>query len=212
MRITHGIACALTAAFATAGAQATFIHFDLNAITVDAGENFDGATHTGTLVLGVGDDSVLSAIEVDSVSQPLSGDMATLVGEIVLVNGQVAGGFISFTADDGAEYIASINGGAGQVNTQAGLGFRIDGLTNSGLLDNLVGGTDFAGANLTSNNKPFDPTNLAGSFLLHGFGPDANGFDGLVDLDLFIQIPVPAPGSAALAFTAAGIAGVRRRR
>ncbi len=213
MRATHGIACALTAALATAGAaHATFIHFDLNSIMVDAGENFDGTTHTGTLDLSMTVNSVLEAIEVDNVSQSLSGDVATLDGEIVLVNGQVAGGFISFTADNGEEYLATISGNAGQVNTQAGLGYRIDGLTHSGLLDDLIGGFSFAGANLSTNIKTFDPINLDGSFLLHSYGPDANGLDGLVDIDIYTQIAVPAPGPAALGFAAAGIAGVRRRR
>ena len=213
MRATYGIACALTAALATAGAaQATFVHFDLNSIMVDAGENFDGTTHTGTLNLSMSADSILNAIEVDNVSQALSGDVATLDGEIVLVNGQVAGGFISFTADNGEEYLATISGNAGRVNTQAGLGYRIDGLTNSGLLDGLIDGSSFAGANLSADLKEFDPVNLDGSFLLHGFGPDANGFDGLVDLDVYFEMAVPAPGPAALGFAAAGIAGVRRRR
>jgi len=213
MRATYGLACALTTAIAAASAQATFIHFDLNAITVSAGEAFDGETHSGTLVLGASAVSSLNAIELDGVSTALSDGLGSMSGEIVLLNGAVLGGYIAFTADDGAEYIATIASGAGAVDTQAGRGFRVDGLTETGVLDNLsLNGTSFAGVDISKMLPMGDPVILDGSFLLHGYGPDAGGFDGFVDLDVYADAPVPSPGPAALALTAACLGGTRRRR
>ncbi len=213
MRATYGLACALTAGITAASAQATFIHFDLNAITVSAGEAFNGESHSGTLVLGASAVTSLNAIELDGVSTALSEGLSAMSGEIVLLNGQVLGGFIAFTADDGAEYIATIGGGAGAVDTQAGRGFRVDGLTNNGLLDNLsANGTSFAGVDIAKMLPMGDPVILEGSFLLHGYGPNGSGFDGFVDLDVYADAPVPAPGPMALALSAACLGGARRRR
>lgn len=212
MRATYGLACALVAGLAAASAQATFIHFDINTISVDAGEAFDGESHSGTLDLSASANSSLNAIELDGVNHTLSAGLNSLDGEIVLLNGQVIGGFIAFTAGDGAEYIATIGGGAGAVDAQAGRGFRIDGLTQDGLLDNLSGGTSFAGVDVTKMIPLDDPIQLTGSFLLHGFGPDAGGFDGFVDIDVYADAPVPAPGAATLGLCAAVLGGSRRRR
>lgn len=212
MRATYGLACALVAGLSAASAQATFIHFDINAISVDAGEAFDGESHSGTLDLSASADSSLNAIELDGVGHALGAGLNALDGEIVLLNGQVIGGYIAFTAGDGAEYLATIGSGAGAVDTQAGRGFRVDGLTHDGLLDNLVGGTSFAGVNVGKMVPLGEPILLDGSFLLHGYGPNGDGLDGFVDLDVYADAPVPAPGPAALGVCAVALGGTRRRR
>ncbi len=211
MRATYGLACALTAGLAAGSAQATFIHFDINTISVFAGESFDGETHSGTLELSANAESSLSAIELDGSNQALTADLGTLDGEIVILNGSVVGGFISFTASDGSEYLATIGSEAGAVNAQAGRGFRVDGLTYDGAFDELVGGTSFAGVDVMSKLGDADPNLFLGSFLLHGYGPDESGFDGMVDLDVYADVVIPAPGPAALAVCGV-LAGVRRRR
>jgi len=213
MRRTQGIACALTAVLTAASAQATFVHFDFNAISVSAGEAFGGTDHTGSLELSSSAGSALSAIEIDGESQAVTGDLGSLTGEIVLSGGAVAGGWIRFQDETGAEYYALIGDTAGSVNTQAGNGFRIDGLTSDGAFMDLDAGNQFAGVDLFAGEQFFgEPLMLDGSFLLHGFGPGESGFDGLVDLDVYASIDVPSPGPAALAMAAFGISGTRRRR
>lgn len=133
MRATYGCVCALSAGLFAASAQATFVHFDINAISVDAGEAFNGESHSGTLELSLGANSSLNAIEVDGANTAVSEALGSLDGEVILLNGQVIGGFIAFTAQDGSEYIATIGSGAGAVDQQAGRGFRVDGLTHDGV-------------------------------------------------------------------------------
>ena len=213
MRASHSIACAVAAATLAGSAHATFIHFDINAITVSAGDDFSGLNHTGTLVLASSADSDLTAIELDSVSQSMAGSLGMLEGEIELSSGTVAGGWLRFSDQNGAEYFAVIEATAGSINTQAGLGFRIDGLTDSGVFSDLMNGESFAGVDLFPPSKMLaEEILLDGSFLLHGFGPGQDGFDGTVDIDIYADVPVPAPGPSALVLTAAGLAGSRRRR
>jgi len=211
MRATYGCVCALTAGVLAGSAQATFIHFDINAISVDAGEAFNGESHTGTLDLSMGANSSLNAIDLDGQNTAVSESLGSLDGEVILLNGQVVGGFIAFTAQDGSEYIATIGSGVGAVAHQAGRGFRVDGLTHDGVMDDLVDGTMFAGVDI-SKMIPFEPIMLDGSFLLHGFGPNAFGLDPTVDIDIYADAPVPSPGPAALALGAGILGGSRRRR
>jgi len=207
---THGMACAVATLGLAASAQGTFVHFDLNSISVFAGESFDGVTHTGSLELASDANSSLNAIEIESESQAMSGGLDMLEGRIDLVGGEVVGGFIRFADTAGAAYLASIGDGAGRLNTQAGVGYRVDGLTHDGAFLDLGAGASFAGVSLVDGGAPAQLIRLDGSFLLHGFGPDAFGADNDVNIDLYAQ--VPAPGPATLALGAAGLTFSRRRR
>ena len=86
----------------------------------------------------------------------------------------------------GSTFNAKIQNGFGQVNTQAGQGFRID-----GLLTGATFSTDpFAGVSIT---PWFSAQPLDGAFLNFSFNPNANGFDMDTDIDIYL-IPAPHAG------------------
>jgi len=211
MRGMHGLACALVAAMGATATNGSFLHFDLNGVEARADAAFDGVTHSGTVALFMAPATHLSAMERDSVSLATSGSLAWLSGEIRLESGVVTGGFIEFAMDLGEVYAATIVGHSGRVNPQAGAGFRIDGLTEQGGFAGLVGGELFGGAAVMDPSKTGSSLPMSGSFLLHGYGPDIHGRDGLVDLDVYAQAIVPAPGAGAIALVGLGLATRRRR-
>ena len=194
-----------------AGANAAVMQLDINGIQIRTGGAFDGTTHTGTLTITKAATGTLLDILVDGASQggAVLGDFS---GEIELSNGNVVGGFLNIIDGDGDRYDAAI-GEAGRVNTQAGRGFRIDGLTFAGVFSSPVGDDasffNFGGVDVGAifGANAFNET-LEGSFLVTSFSPDANGIDTRADIDVFI---VPTPGTAALAGLA-GIAVLRRKR
>ncbi|MGP1309401.1 MAG: hypothetical protein ACTS27_04310 [Phycisphaerales bacterium] len=196
-------------AIVAGSASAAYMQLDINGIQVDAGGAFGGTSHTGTLVFTKATSGTFIDILVDG--QSTGGATLTQVtGTIELVNGAVVGGSMTILDGDGDGYFAQIGQG-GQVNVQAGRGFRIDGLTFSGVFDPgfVQSGLQYGNVDVGDVFGPaaFDET-LEGSFLVTSFSPDENGFDGRSDLDVFI---VPTPGTAALAGLA-GIAVLRRKR
>lgn len=196
-------------ALAAGATQAAVMQLDINGIEVSAAGGFDGVTHTGTLTITMATEGTILDVLIDGQSEGDAG-LSNVMGEIELVNGQVMGGFLNVFDGQGDLYAAAI-GQAGRVNTQAGQGFRIDGLTFAGVFDAARGdeGLTFAGVNVFDIFGPnaFNES-LEGSFLLFAFSPDDNGFDGRADIDIFI---VPTPGTVALAGLA-GIAVLRRKR
>lgn len=166
---------------------------------------FGGTTHTGRLVLSHDGNSVLAGVSINGQMQPLSSTLASFAGTILLNAGVVSGGSFTATNADGTSYSASIVSGVGRVRTQAGQGFRIDGLTFQGLFS----GPLFAGVNV---GPFFSVQPLFGSFLHFAFNPNATtGLDSDADIDIFASIPLPT--SAPLAGAGLlGLAGVRRRR
>jgi len=188
-------------------AAMTTLHLDLNSITVTAGGGFDGETHTGQLSIGMDGDSDVFRIEIDGVDQAMSAALSGLDGSIWLENGQVVGGSFLVTMSDGASYETVVGSGAGDVGSQHGQGFMVDGLTGFGGFEELVAGKDFAGVDVSPWLEPRG--GLDGSFLLFGFGPDAQGFDDDANLELYLTA-VPAPGSVALG--SMGIAFANRRK
>ncbi len=187
---------------------AMMFQLDINSITVEAGEGFDGETHTGTLTLSGDEDSVLQAILIDAFSQDMDASFADLTGEIRLENGDVVGGLIEVTLTDGTGYAALVGGGVGDVDTHSGQGFQVDGLTELGAFDELENGNEFGGVNVT----PWMDARggIIGSFLLFSYEPDGSGIDTDVDLELYLR-SVPAPGSVALGALAVGFASRRKR-
>ena len=182
-------------------AQGQMLQIDLNSLTADAGGSFGGTSHTGTLAFFADANSALVGILIDGVAQTVTGDLGALQGTIELVNGVVVGGGFVIDATDGTQYLASIVGGSGRVNTQAGQGYRIDGLTFAGAFN----GPSFAGVDVSA----WSGNQLDGSFLLHGYGPDGNGLDSTVELDSWVVVPTPA---SATLLALGGFLAARRRR
>lgn len=165
---------------------------------------FGGTTHTGRLSMSHDANSVLAGVLLNGVNQPLFSTLASFSGEILLTGGFVTGGSFSVANVDGTSYTASIVSGIGRVRTQAGQGFRIDGLTFQGLFSGAL----FAGVDVSPF---FSVQPLFGSFLHFAFSPNAAGRDADADIDIFATIPLPGPAALAGAGLL-GLAGVRRRR
>jgi hypothetical protein len=206
---THTCFVSAFAILAAAGtARAGVLQFDLNSLASQArgpgGANapFGGVNHTGSVHLSATSNSTLAEILIDGAAQNIApGQLQSFSGIINLVNGGVVGGNLSFTLTGGEVFSALIQNGVGQVNTQAGQGFRID-----GLLRNITLSSDpFGGVGVTPF---FDAQPLEGAFLNFSFAPDANGFDGVTSLDIFV---VPSPAAGAMLVLGGAFASRRRR-
>lgn len=204
--VAPAAALAMLAGASTASATQV-LQIDVNALTATAGAGF-GTGYTGNVVLSTNANSELAGILIEGVNQGISGTLDNFAGTINLVGGAVTGGSFSIDVLEADNvtvntYSASIESGAGQVNTQAGQGFSIDGLTFAGAFTSAT----YAGVDVT---KWFDAQPLRGSFLQFAFNPDANGVDSGSDIDVFVTVPLPAGGALAFAGMA-GLVGVRRR-
>lgn len=204
------VVLAAGAAFAVAAAASadSVLQIDVNGLTATAGAGF-GTGYTGTLTLSHDADATFNALKIDGVDQPVGAQwsLASFAGSITLSGGVVTGGSFQVDVTDTVvvdTYSASIASGSGMVNTQAGQGFTIDGLTFNG----LFGASTFAGIDVSPWHSA-QP--IGGSFLNFAFMPDAQGVDEDADIDIFAV--VPAPGGAGLGLAGlAGLAGLRRRR
>lgn len=189
-----------------ASAGITVFQADVNTLSASAGGPFGGTSHSGAVTFTNNASSVLAGLTIAGVPQAFTGVLQSMAGQIQLLNGQVQGGFFDLFLTDGSSMHSTIDPlGGGQVNPQAGQGFRIDGLSSTVTFSNLVGGTLFGGVNVTQ----FGPGPWVGSFLAFAFSPNGSGVDNNTDVDLYAL--VPAPGSAAL-MGLAGLAMSRRRR
>lgn len=168
-----------------------------------------GTNFTGSLAMTDDATSVLAGILIDGSDANPVGSLADFSGQIDFVNGAVSGGFLQVDVleSDGVtmnSYTAQIFDGAGQITTQAGQGFKIDGLTFMGAFSSDT----FAGVDVSlwDESEP-----LTGSFLQFKFNPDANGVDMDSDIDIFVVVPLPtAPALAGIGLV--GMLGVTRRR
>lgn len=207
---THSRVVPAFALLAASGlGQAGVLQFDLNSLASQAqgpgGGNapFNGVNHTGAVVLSSTSNSTLAEVLIDGAAQNIApGQLQSFSGTINLVNGMVMGGGMSFTLTGGEVFSAQIQSGVGQVNTQAGQGFRIDGLLNNVTLS----ADPFAGVSITPF---FNAQPLEGAFLNFAFNPNAGGFDNVTSLDIFV---VPSPAAAGLLALGGAFASRRRRR
>ncbi|MGP1311069.1 MAG: hypothetical protein ACTS27_12810, partial [Phycisphaerales bacterium] len=159
-------------------------------------------THTGSIMLSGGINSALEEILINGAPQGIaSGQFSSFSGTINLVNGGVTGGSLSLTLQNADTFTASIVGGVGQVNTQAGQGFSIDGL----LTNALFSSASFAGVDITDW---FSEQPINGSFLNFAFNPNASGADTDTDIDIFVVVPSPVAGGMA----GVGLLGLAARR
>jgi len=202
-------AAATFAAGATAATAGTLLQLDINTIqaqsldTLGGAGAFGGVSHTGAIRLTAGPASTLTDVLLNGASQNVApNQLTTFVAMINLVNGQVSGGQFDISLVGGETFSASVVNGVGQVNTQAGEGFRIDGLLTTAVFsDPIFGGVDIS--------PWFSGQPLDGAFINFAFNPNASGFDGNTNVDIFL---VPgAPAASTLALGLAGFAGRRRR-
>lgn len=205
--VAPAAALALFAGASVASATSV-LQIDVNSLTATAVAGSFGTGYTGSVQLTTNANSELAGILIGGASQSISGTLADFTGKIDIVAGAVAGG--SFTVQvlesDAVTlntYTATIKSGIGQVNTQAGQGFSIDGLTFDGAFSSSV----FAGVDVS---RWFDEQPLTGSFIQFAFNPNAQGRDNDSDIDIFVTVPLPAGGAMAFAGLA-GLMGVRRR-
>ena len=204
-----GVVAAAACAFAASAQANSLLQIDLNSLTATASSAGFSTSFTGTISLSHDGDSTLNGIKINGVDQTIGAGfvLSSLTGSITTVGGTVTGGSFSVSVFDGFTtdtYSASITSGSGSINTQAGQGFTIDGLTFSGLFSS----TSFAGVDVTlwDSNEP-----LSGSFLNFAFDPGTGTTDSDADLDVFVVVPLPASGGLCLAGLL-GLAGARRRR
>ncbi len=203
------ILAALVAAAGSGVASANVLQLDLNALQAQAvdgagGNSFGGVNHTGSVMLTSGSLSHIADILLNGTAQNIAaGQLMSFSGQIDLVNGGVTGGNFALTLTDNSTFTANIVGGQGQVNTQAGQGFSIDGLITSALFSS----NPFAGVDIT---PWFAAQPLSGSFIEFAFNPNASGFDGDTNLDVFVIVPSPLAGGMA-GIGLMGLAARRRR-
>ena len=203
------LAAAQFAVGGTLAGAGNVLQFDVNSLTADAGGEFDGTSHTGTITLGQDGTTTAASILINGTAQMMSSMLSAFKGSIDLVNGQVVGGGIALSFDDGSMYSATIQAGAGSVKTAAdpgGIGpgpYTIDAVTDGGAFSNLVGGTHLGGVDVSQWS---DAMNTIGSFIFFKFGPNDDGFDNNTDIDVFVTavaIPLvsrsrPAAGAGVL--------------
>ena len=190
---------------------------DINKVEAQAkranGNNgFGGLTHTGSIQLSKGVNTVLAGVLIDGVVQTISTSVVTAFTGLITFNmGQVTGGNFALTMNDGSVFTTDILGGSGMIVNQVlpgGVqGFSIDGLTFNGLFNSST----FVGVDISTwfNNQPLD-----GSFINFAFAPNAQG-RSTSDIDIFIPTDdrppvIPAPLGAGMGLV--GLAGLAARR
>jgi hypothetical protein len=206
MRLLSGVIAATAMFVATTSASAVNeLRFDVNSLTIatSGGGAFGGLIHTGTLTLTGDANTVLAGVLIDGSPVAFSYSTITLSGTISLTVGAVTGGSFSVTVDGTEIYSTSILSGVGSVNTQAGQGFTIDGLTFAGAFNT----TSWASVDVS----PWDAAEpLHGSFLNVAYNPNGSGLDVDADMEVFVVIPLPsAAGLASVGLI--GLASRRRR-
>jgi hypothetical protein len=205
MRLRHFAFAAIAAAIPACFASATSVlQIDINSLTVDAGGVFGGKTHTGALNISINAASTLNGIKINGGDVGFAGTLTNFMGVINLNNGAVTGGSLFVEVNGVDTYSALISGAEGAVNSQAGQGFMVDGLTFQGFFS----GPTFAGVDVSSW---FTSQPLIGSFLQFAFSPNASGVDNNTDIDIYILVPLPT-GAGLAATGLLGLAAIRRRR
>lgn len=215
-------AAAALLVFASAGmAQSRTLQFDVNNLAFQAynaqGQSsaFGGVTHSGRLDLF--DDLPLSELLSVSIrvgtlpfaTQPYSGSLTHMAMSIALSNGAVTGGSLTLEVNGGpgvGDRYSALFGAAGTVTTYIGGGYKVEGLSFTGLFSD----NDFAGIPVADFFASQGGTQNQGSFIAFKIQPNGTGA-GHADTDIFVTSVVPSPGSMAC-LAAAGVVVLRRRR
>lgn len=219
MRRSIGLGAAAVLAASGVAAALPTLQFDVNSFNAQAFNSsnnpspFGGLNHTGSVRFTLGS-GTLNGIFIRTVpngpfnNAGFSGfTMNSFTGQVNLNNGQVTGGSITLTLNNGDNFTTQITPGSGTVSTFVGGGFKIEGLTRQGAFnDSIFGNVDVSP---WFNTQGFG--GLPGSFLQFNFNPNANG-QASSDMDLFVDIvPLPPAAWAGMA-TLAGAMVVRRLR
>lgn len=221
MKIGMGIALAAIGLSGSMAAADSTLQFDINAFAFQVrdgmGNNspFAGLNHTGSVNFAAGANTQLDlATRIGDgnpfIDQGFSGSVSGFSGSIQLVNGVVSGGSLNLQVNGGADsYAASIVAGSGDVDTFAGGGFTIDGLTFAGTLSDALFGNVDVSTWFNSGNGA-----LTGSYLQFNFNPNAVTGAGFADMDAFVTVPLPTAGLAGMSGLAGlmGVGALRRRR
>lgn len=195
----------------TAAFAATELQLDINSLraqALDSAANetaFGGLNHTGSIQLSANSLTELAGVLLDGVLQgDTFGLLASLSGSIELVNGNVVGGGLSLTLNNGDTFTAEIPDGPGRVRFQAGEGFSIDGL----LADVTFSGPTFGGIDVS---PWYDTQPVLGSFITFAFDPDDTGRSENTSTDVFLNaVVIPSPLAGGIA--SAGLLGLAARR
>jgi hypothetical protein len=159
---------------------------------------FNGTSHTGSLLF-TPNSTTFAFLSFNDVQQPVAWAPFTspaltavtgstlpapyaTAGELILVNGNVAGGEINVVLSNGDTFSTTVRPNSGSVIAIAG-GFAVTGeLSSASFSGPTFGGydvSDFVGT-------------YAGSFNLTNFSPDGQGADDSNQLDLRLNVPEPA--------------------
>jgi hypothetical protein len=216
-----GIAGAAALLAGSVASATPVLQFDVNSFAAQAqnagGSNtpFGGLSHSGKVAFTAGAGTLNGIFIQNVLNGPFQNanlgaafSLSTFSGEILLNNGQVTGGNITLTINNGDSYTCNISPNSGLVTTFVGGGFKIEALTQGGMFSDSVFGN--------VNVAPWFNTQgigggLPGSFLQFNFTPNASGA-ATADMDLFVDVSViPLPPAAWMGLsTLCGIVAVRR--
>lgn len=194
------------------------LQFDLNAFSTQAknggGANsaFGGLNHTGAVSFSLGAGVINGLFTAATPAGPFQnanfiGTWTSFTGQINLNNGQVTGGSLTVTINNGDSYTCGIASGSGFVSNYVGGGFKIEALTRAGFFNDA----QFGNVNVSPWFNAQGANGLPGSFLQFNFNPNSSGF-AAADMDLFVDVvvvPLP-PGSWAGLATLSAFALIRR--
>jgi hypothetical protein len=189
-----------TLGMSAAANAATQLHFDLNAIDVNAVPALtpaDAATYTGIITLSMNPSpaSYLDGMDIDNVVQPVSGTLTAVAGVLNMTGGVMStspASTLTFTIKNSDNSLHVYTGTLDELNSD---GSFITGDVDPTLLDS----SNFAGVNVSQwANKPVD-----GALIISNFSGSAG------NLDVYA---LPEPGISWVLATAVGSLGIRRRK
>jgi hypothetical protein len=206
MRTRDVVVAAFSLVAVSAVQGAVMFQLDVNGLTTSASAGF-GPGYTGTVTVTDDADAVLADVLLDGSTQAFTGNLSSFTASFTFAAGLLTGGSYTVIIDDGSRLDASATPATGSVQTQVGEGMMAGGLNFAITFSGLVGGTNFAGVNVSD----FLSSGLTGSFLVSSIGIfSQGGTDTDTNFEGFIE--VPAPGAAGLLAIGTLLAAPRRRR
>jgi hypothetical protein len=223
--MTRATILSIIASLGTASAAIAepVLQFDVNQFAVQAFSSagvaspFGGLTHTGSVRFTTGQ-GILNGIFIQTTpSGPFTNagfdgsTLTTFGGRIDFTNGVVTGGNLIHRISNNDQYICNITPESGTISTFVGGGYKIEGLSRTGLFNDA----QFGNVNVSPWFNSQGLAGLLGSFLQFNFNPNAQGAANS-DMDYFVAanstvVPLPPAAWAGLA-TMAGFIAFKRYR